>query len=180
MTDRNLNIRVSLSAANRLSGPLNAANRAAAGLSSQIRNTHNSVRSLQSQARTFERLTNSVKKTSDSYDEAKRKVKALRDQMPPFAQQTEAQRRVLEAARQERDRYGRALDKEKQKLRGVAAELYRHGISARSSSDVTGQVTRRTEAYNRQLAEQQRRLHAPNLVMLRPKRRAASWQPVAQ
>ncbi|MDE1490548.1 phage tail tape measure protein [Xenorhabdus bovienii] len=160
MTDRNLNIRVSLSAANRLSGPLNAANRAAAGLSSQIRNTHNSVRSLQSQARTFERLTNSVKKTSDSYDEAKRKVKALRDQMPPFAQQTEAQRRVLEAARQERDRYGRALDKEKQKLRGVAAELYRHGISARSSSDVTGQVTRRTEAYNRQLAEQQRRLTA--------------------
>ncbi|MDE9588327.1 phage tail tape measure protein [Xenorhabdus bovienii] len=160
MTDRNLNIRVSLSAANRLSGPLNAANRAAAGLSSQIRNTHNSVRSLQSQARTFERLTNSVKKTSDSYDEAKRKVKALRDQMPPFAQQTEAQRRVLEAARQERDRYGRALDKEKQKLRGVAAELYRHGISARSSSDVTGQVTRRTEAYNRQLAEQQRRLAA--------------------
>ncbi|MEQ1965787.1 phage tail tape measure protein [Xenorhabdus nematophila] len=160
MTDRNLNIRVSLSAANRLSGPLNAANRAAAGLSSQIRNTHNSVRSLQSQARTFERLTNSVKKTSDSYDEAKRKVKALRDQMPPFAQQTEEQRRVLEAARQERDRYGRALDKEKQKLRGVAAELYRHGISARSSSDVTGQVTRRTEAYNRQLAEQQRRLAA--------------------
>ncbi|MDE9494100.1 phage tail tape measure protein [Xenorhabdus bovienii] len=160
MTDRNLNIRVSLSAANRLSGPLNAATRAAAGLSSQIRNTHNSVRSLQSQALTFERLTNSVKKTSDSYDEAKRKVKALRDQMPPFAQQTEEQRRVLEAARQERDRYGRALDKEKQKLRGVAAELYRHGISARSSSDVTGQVTRRTEAYNRQLAEQQRRLTA--------------------
>ncbi|CDH23643.1 phage tail tape measure protein [Xenorhabdus bovienii] len=160
MTDRNLNIRVSLSAANRLSGPLNAANRAAAGLSSQIRNTHNSVRSLQSQARTFERLTDSVKKTSDSYDEAKRKVKALRDQMPPFAQQTEEQRRILQAARQERDRYGRALDKEKQKLRGVAAELYRHGISARSSSDVTGQVTRRTEAYNRQLAEQQRRLTA--------------------
>ncbi|WP_426575540.1 phage tail tape measure protein (plasmid) [Xenorhabdus stockiae] len=160
MTDRNLNIRVSLNAANRLSGPLNAANRAAAGLSSQIRNTQNSARNLQSQARTFERLTDSVKKTSDAYEEAKQKVEELKNSLPPLAQQTEAQKRALEAARATRDNYGRTLDREKQRLRGVAAELYRHGISARNSSDVTGQVTRRTETYNRQLAEQQRRLTA--------------------
>ncbi|MBD2806568.1 phage tail tape measure protein [Xenorhabdus szentirmaii] len=160
MTDRNLNIRVSLSAANRLSGPLNAANRAAAGLSSQIRNTQNSARSLQSQARTFERLTDSVRKTQTAYEEAKRKVESLRNAMPPLAQQTDAQRRALQAARTERDRYGRTLSNEQQRLRSVSAELYRHGISARNSSDVTGQVTRRTEAYNRQLAEQQRRLTA--------------------
>ncbi|MCC8379574.1 phage tail tape measure protein [Xenorhabdus sp. PB30.3] len=160
MTDRNLNIRVSLSAANRLSGPLNAANRAAAGLSSQIRNTQNSARHLQNQARTFERLTDSVSKTNNAYEEAKAKVKALNAEYPRFRDQTDEQRRALLAARQERDRYARTLDREKQRLRGVAAELYRHGISARSSSDVTGQVTRRTETYNRQLAEQQRRLTA--------------------
>ncbi|PHM38592.1 phage tail tape measure protein [Xenorhabdus innexi] len=160
MTDRNLNIRVSLNAANRLSGPLNAANRAAAGLSSQIRTTQNSVRNLQSQARTFERLTESVQKTTDAYEEAKQKVKALKNSLPPLAQQTDAQKRALETARAVRDNYGRTLDREKQRLRGVAAELYRHGISARNSSDVTGQVTRRTETYNRQLAEQQRRLTA--------------------
>ncbi len=160
MTDRNLNIRVSLSAANRLSGPLNAANRAAAGLSSQIRNTQNSVRHLQGQARTFERLTDSVKKTSESYEEAKARVKALAAEFPRFREQTEEQRRILLAARQERDRYGRTLKNEQQRLRNVSAELYRHGISARNSGDVTGQVTRRTEAYNRQLAEQQRRLTA--------------------
>ncbi|CAM3783923.1 phage tail tape measure protein [Xenorhabdus thuongxuanensis] len=159
-TDRNLNIRVSLSAANRLSGPLNAANRAAAGLSAQIRSTHNSVRNLQGQARTFERLTSSVQKTSDAYEKAKRQAKSLRDQMPPLAQQTDAQRRTLQAARTERDNYGRTLDREKQRLRGVTAELYRYGISARNSSDVTGQITRRTATYNRQLAEQQRRLTA--------------------
>ncbi|MBD2783683.1 phage tail tape measure protein [Xenorhabdus sp. DI] len=160
MTDRNLNIRVSLSAANRLSGPLNAASRAAAGLSSQIKNTHNTARNLQSQARTFERVTTSVQKTSEAYEKAKKKVKELRDQMPPLAQQTDAQRRALQTARTERDRFGRTLDNEKQRLRNVSAELYRHGISARNSGDVTGQVTRRTEAYNRQLAEQQRRLTA--------------------
>ncbi|WP_338803328.1 phage tail tape measure protein [Xenorhabdus griffiniae] len=160
MTDRNLNIRVSLSAANRLSGPLNAAQRAAAGLSSQIKETHNTARNLQSQARTFERLTNSVKKTADAYEEAKRQARDLSASMPPLAQQTDAQRRALQAARTARDNYGRVLDREQQRLRGVTAELYRHGISARNSSDVTGQVTRRTEAYNRQLAEQQRRLAA--------------------
>ncbi|CDL85432.1 phage tail tape measure protein [Xenorhabdus szentirmaii] len=167
MTDRNLNIRVSLSAANRLSGPLNAASRAAAGLSSQIKNTHNTARNLQSQARTFERVTASVQKTSEAYEKAKKKVKELRDQMPPLAQQTEAQRKALQAARTERDRFGRTLDNEKQRLRNVSAELYRHGISARNSGDVTGQVTRRTEAYNRQLAEQQRRLTAVTAAQAR-------------
>ncbi|MDC9582724.1 phage tail tape measure protein [Xenorhabdus sp. PR6a] len=160
MTDRNLNIRVSLSAANRLSGPLNAANRAAAGLSSQIRNTQNSARNLQSQARTFERVTASVQKTSEAYETARKKVKELAAEFPRFRKQTEEQRRILLAARQERDRFGRTLDNEKQRLRNVSAELYRHGISARNSGDVTGQVARRTEAYNRQLAEQQRRLAA--------------------
>ncbi|MDX7988232.1 phage tail tape measure protein [Xenorhabdus sp. 12] len=160
MTDRNLNIRVSLSAANRLSGPLNAANRAAAGLSSQIRNTQNSARNLQSQARTFERLTDSVKKTNGAYEEAKAKVKALAAEYPRFREQTEAQRRTLLAARQERDRYGRTLDNENQKLRTVGERLYRHGIFVNRSTSVTEQATRRTEAYNRQLAEQQRRLTA--------------------
>ncbi|WP_237386153.1 phage tail tape measure protein [Xenorhabdus sp. Sc-CR9] len=167
MTDRNLNIRVSLSAANRLSGPLNAASRAAAGLSSQIKNTQNTARNLQSQARTFERLSDAVKKSSESYEEAKAKVKALAAEFPRFREQTEEQRRVLLAARQERDRYGRTLKNEQQRLNSVTAELYRHGISARNSSDVTGQVTRRTEAYNRQLAEQQRRLTAVTAAQAR-------------
>ncbi|WP_338804796.1 phage tail tape measure protein [Xenorhabdus griffiniae] len=160
MTDRNLNIRVSLSAANRLSGPLNAAQRAAAGLSSQIRNTQNSARNLQSQARTFERLTDSVQKTSGAYEEAKAKVKALAAEFPRFREQTEAQRRILLAARQERDRYGRTLKNEQQALRTLGERLYRHGIFVNRSTSVTDQATQRTAAYNRQLGEQQRRLTA--------------------
>ncbi|WP_426578407.1 phage tail tape measure protein [Xenorhabdus stockiae] len=160
MTDRNLNIRVSLNAANRLSGPLNAANRAAAGLSSQIRNTQNSARNLQSQARTFERLTDSVNKTSNAYEEAKAKVKALAAEFPRFREQTEEQRRILLAARQARDRYGRTLKNEQQALRTLGERLYRHGIFVNRSTSVTDQATQRTAAYNRQLAEQQRRLTA--------------------
>ncbi|MEZ2894449.1 phage tail tape measure protein [Providencia rettgeri] len=136
MSDRNLNIKVSLSAANKLSSPVSAAQRSAAGLATQIKATHASIRNLQSQSKTFERLSNSVNKNSQAYETAKNKVKALRD------------------------RYGRTLDKEKQKLNTVTTTLYRHGISARQSGDATAQVTRRTEIYNRQLDEQRRRLNA--------------------
>lgn len=160
MSDRNLNIRVSLSAANLLSGPLGAAQRSAAGLSSKIKTTQTTIRNLQSQSKTFERLSQSISKSSQAYDEAKNKVKALRDAYPPLNQQTEAQKKALAAARLERDRFGRTLDKEKQRLATVRAELYRQGISARNSADVTAQATRRTEAYNRQLDEQRRRLAA--------------------
>lgn len=160
MSDRNLNIKVSLSAANKLSSPVSAAQRSAAGLATQIKATHASIRNLQSQSKTFERLSNSVNKNSQAYETAKNKVKALRDQYPPLTQQTEEQKKALAAARLERDRYGRTLDKEKQKLNTVTATLYRHGISARQSGDATTQVTRRTEIYNRQLDEQRRRLNA--------------------
>ncbi|MFD1091520.1 phage tail tape measure protein [Providencia vermicola] len=160
MSDRNLNIKVSLSAANKLSSPVSAAQRSAAGLATQIKATHASIRNLQSQSKTFERLSNSVNKNSQAYETAKNKVKALRDQYPPLTQQTEEQKKALAAARLERDRYGRTLDKEKQKLNTVTATLYRHGISARQSGDATAQVTRRTEIYNRQLDEQRRRLAA--------------------
>ncbi|EDU59362.1 phage tail tape measure protein [Providencia stuartii] len=160
MSDRNLNIRVSLSAANLLSGPLGAAQRSAAGLSAKIRTTQSSIRNLQGQAKTFERLSQSIEKNTRAYDDAKNKVKALRDAYPPLNQQTEAQKKALAAARLERDRLGRTLDKEKQRLATVRAELYRQGISARNSADVTAQATRRTEAYNRQLDEQRRRLAA--------------------
>ncbi|EPL6456773.1 phage tail tape measure protein [Providencia rettgeri] len=160
MSDRNLNIKVSLSAANKLSSPVNAAQRSAAGLATQIKATHASIRNLQGQSKTFERLSNSVNKNSQAYETAKNKVKALRDQYPPLTQQTEEQKKSLAAARLERDRYGRTLDKEKQKLNTVTATLYRHGISARQSGDATAQVTRRTEIYNRQLDEQRRRLNA--------------------
>lgn len=160
MSDRNLNIKVSLSAANKLSSPVSAAQRSAAGLATQIKTTHASIRNLQSQSKTFERLSNSVNKNSQAYETAKNKVKALRDQYPPLTQQTEEQKKALAAARLERDRYGRTLDKEKQKLNNVTASLYRHGVSARQSGDATAQVTRRTEIYNRQLDEQRRRLNA--------------------
>ncbi|MEX0440659.1 phage tail tape measure protein [Providencia rettgeri] len=160
MSDRNLNIKVSLSAANKLSSPVSAAQRSAAGLATQIKATHASIRNLKSQSKTFERLSNSVNKNSQAYETAKNKVKALRDQYPPLTQQTEEQKKALAAARLERDRYGRTLDKEKQKLNNVTVSLYRHGVSARQSGDATAQVTRRTEIYNRQLDEQRRRLSA--------------------
>ena len=158
MTDRNLNIRVSLSAVNRLTSPVSAAQRSAAGFASQIRATQNSIRSLASQAGTFDRLSQSVKRNNTAYEEAKTKVKALRDSYPALNQRTEEQKRALDQARLARDRLGRSLDSEKRKLQSAAAQLYRHGISIRNSDNATAQITRRTEAYNRQLEMQRQRL----------------------
>ncbi|EJD6673042.1 phage tail tape measure protein [Providencia rettgeri] len=158
MTDRNLNIRVSLSAVNRLTSPVSAAQRSAAGFASQIRATQNSIRNLASQAGTFDRLSQSVKRNNTAYEEAKTKVKALRDSYPALNQRTEEQKRALDQARLARDRLGRSLDSEKRKLQATAAQLYRHGISIRNSDNATAQITRRTEAYNRQLEMQRQRL----------------------
>lgn len=160
MTDRNLNIRVSLSAVNRLTSPVSAAQRSAAGFASQIRATQNSIRNLASQAGTFDRLSQSVKRNNTAYEEAKTKVKALRDSYPALNQRTEEQKRALEQARLARDRLGRSLDSEKRKLQASAAQLYRHGVSVRNSDNATAQITRRTEAYNRQLDMQRQRLAA--------------------
>lgn len=160
MTDRNLNIRVSLSAVNRLTSPVSAAQRSAAGFASQIRATQNSIRNLASQAGTFDRISQSVKRNNTAYEEAKTKVKALRDSYPALNQRTEEQKRALDQARLARDRLGRSLDSEKRKLQATAAQLYRHGISIRNSDNATAQITRRTEAYNRQLDMQRQRLTA--------------------
>lgn len=160
MTDRNLNIRVALSAANKLSGPVSAAQRSAAGLASQIKATQGSIKNLDSQAKTFDRLNASINKNAAAYAAAKAKAKSLRAEFGPLKQQTDEQRKALAASRLERDRLGRSLDKEKQKLNAVTAQMYRHGVSVRQSDSATAQITRRTENYNRQLAEQQRRLSA--------------------
>ncbi|MHC6769903.1 phage tail tape measure protein [Serratia marcescens] len=160
MTDRNLNIRVALSAANKLSGPVSAAQRSAAGLASQIKATQGSIKNLDSQAKTFDRLNASINKNAAAYEAAKAKAKSLRAEFGPLKQQTDEQRKALAASRLERDRLGRSLDKEKQKLNAVTAQMYRHGVSVRQSDSATTQITRRTENYNRQLAEQQRRLSA--------------------
>nr|SAY45603.1 Chromosome partition protein Smc [Serratia marcescens] len=160
MTDRNLNIRVALSAANKLSGPVSAAQRSAAGLASQIKATQGSIKNLDSQAKTFDRLNASINKNAAAYEAAKAKAKSLRAEFGPLKQQTDEQRKALAASRLERDRLGRSLDKEKQKLNAVTAQMYRHGVSVRQSDSATAQITRRTENYNRQLAVQQRRLSA--------------------
>lgn len=160
MTDRNLNIRVALSAANKLSGPVSAAQRSAAGLASQIKATQGSIKNLDSQAKTFDRLNASINKNAAAYEAAKAKAKSLRAEFGPLKQQTDEQRKALAASRLERDRLGRSLDKEKQKLNAVTAQMYRHGVSVRQSDSATALITRRTENYNRQLAEQQRRLSA--------------------
>ncbi|RUT67196.1 phage tail tape measure protein [Morganella morganii] len=160
MSDRNLNIRVALNAVNNFSSPVRAAQRSAAGFSSQIKATQNSIKNLAGQAATFDRLSQSVKRNNTAYEESKAKVKALRDSYPALNQRTEEQKRVLEQARQARDRLGRSLDSEKQKLQTAAAQLYRHGISVRNSDNATAQITRRTEAYNRQLEAQRQQLAA--------------------
>ncbi|MVF03282.1 phage tail tape measure protein [Serratia marcescens] len=160
MTDRNLNIRVALSAANKLSGPVSAAQRSAAGLASQIKATQGSIKNLDSQAKTFDRLNASINKNAAAYEAAKAKAKSLRAEFGPFNRQAEEQRKISMEARKEREHLGRALDKEKQKLNAVTAQMYRHGVSVRQGDSATAQITRRTESYNRQLAEQQRRLSA--------------------
>lgn len=160
MSERTLAVKVNLTAFNRLTAPFEAAQRSTAALSGGLRTTQHHLKDLTQQARAFDTLTAKTDKQTASYEQAKQRVKSLTAAYPALRHQTDTQKKALADARKARQNAGRELDRQKKKLNAVRGALYRHGISARKGADVTGQLTRRTEAYNRTLSTQKQRLEA--------------------
>lgn len=162
MTDRSLNIRVAFGAVNKLTSPASAAQKSAAALASQIRDTQSSLKGMERNAASFDRLSRASEKTSRQLSEAKNKAKELRDSFGPAKQRTDEQTAALKKQSEAIRQLTRTQNEERAKLGSLSSSMLRHGIVLKTGSSATEQISRRTGEYNRQLSEQQRRLSAVN------------------
>ncbi|WP_210452355.1 phage tail tape measure protein [Pantoea ananatis] len=160
MTDRNLNIRVAFDAVNKLTSPASAAQKSAAALASQIRDTQSSLRGMERNASSFDRLSRASQKTTQQLNEAKNKARELRESFGPVRQRTDEQTAALNKQSDIIRQLTRAQNEEQSKLGALSSSMLRHGIVLKTSATATEQISRRTDEYNRQLSEQQRRLAA--------------------
>lgn len=160
MTDRNLNIRVAFGAVNKLTSPASAAQKSAAALASQIRDTQSSLKGMERNASSFDRLSRAAQKTTQQLAEAKNKAKELRDSYGPAKQRTDEQTAALKQQSEAIRQLTRAQNEEQAKLGALSSSMVRHGIVLKTGASATDQISRRTGEYNRQLSEQQRRLAA--------------------
>ncbi|MBD8169521.1 phage tail tape measure protein [Erwinia persicina] len=160
MTDRNLSIRVAFSAINNLSRPVSAAQKSAASLASQIKATQTSLKGMERNAASFDRLSKASETTARQLAEARKKSEELRASFGPAKQRTDAQTAALKSQSDAVRQLSRAHNEEQAKLSSLRSSLLQHGVLLKGGSTATEQITRRSEAYNRQLSEQQRRLTA--------------------
>jgi len=158
MADRNLSIKVAFSALNNMSNPVNAARQSAAALASQINQTKSSIKGLERSASSFDRITAANKKTTNSLAEAKAKAREMAAEFGPLRQRSAEQVTALNQQRAAIRQLIQQQQGEQNQLNQLRAAFYREGIAINSSSRATDQIRQRTELYNRQLAEQQRRL----------------------
>ncbi|MEQ9910094.1 phage tail tape measure protein [Pectobacterium odoriferum] len=160
MTDRNLNIRVAFSAINNMARPVSAARSGTAALADQIRATQNTLNGLGRQASSFDRLSTASAKTTRELEQAKAKAAAMRAEFGAASARTDEQNAALKRQRELIRQLSTAQANETQQLTQLRAELARHGVILDRSRRATDQISDQTARYNRQLAEQQRRLAA--------------------
>ncbi|MDF7662407.1 phage tail tape measure protein [Erwiniaceae bacterium L1_54_6] len=160
MTDRNLNIRVAFDAVNKLTSPASAAQKSAAALAAQIRDTQSSLKGMDRNAANFDRLSRASEKTAQQLGEAKNKAKELRDSFGPAKQRTDEQTAALKQQSEAIRQLTRTQNEERAKLGALSSSMLQHGIVLKTGASATEQISRRTGEYNRQLSEQQRRLAA--------------------
>ncbi|QBH97340.1 phage tail tape measure protein [Limnobaculum zhutongyuii] len=159
MTDRRLNIKVAFSALNNMARPVSAARNAAAGLATQIRSTQNSIKALGRQASSFDKLNAATKRTGNELTQAKEKARQMAAAFGPLKGRTAEQTAALIKQRAAVRALTQQQTQQQTRLNQLRADLYRHGISVSQGTRATDQIRLRTEQYNRQLAEQQRRLN---------------------
>ncbi|UAN17386.1 phage tail tape measure protein [Enterobacter asburiae] len=167
MADRNLNIKVAFSALNNMSRPVNAARQSAAALASQINQTKTSIKGLERQATSFDRLTAANKKTTEQLAQAKEQAREMTAAYGPLRQRSAEQVAALNQQRAAIRQLTQQQKGEQTQLNQLRASFYSEGIAISSASRATEQINQRTTQYNRQLAEQQRRLDAVNQAQAR-------------
>lgn len=161
MSDKNLRLQVVLNAVDKLTRPLKVAQAGSKELASAVRQTCEQLKRLNDaggQLKSFDQLSQSLSRTSNELDQARLRAQMMTREMSALESPTIKQTAALETQWRAVSRLEQKQQQETRQMAAARAELYRLGISAGGGARETARITRETDLYNKQLAEQERRL----------------------
>ncbi|WP_454551285.1 phage tail tape measure protein [Klebsiella aerogenes] len=161
MSDKNLRLQVVLNAVDKLTRPLKMAQAGSKELASAVRQTREQLKRLNDaggQLKSFDQLSQSLSRTSNELDQARLRAQMMTREMSALESPTKKQTAALETQWRAVSRLEQKQGQETRQMAAARAELYRLGISAGGGARETARITRETDRYNKQLAEQERRL----------------------
>lgn len=161
MNDRNLRLQVVMGAIDKLTRPFKQARASTQELAASVKQSRDALNQLnQTTAKLdgFKKLQAENQKLGERLNYARQKANLMNQELgasgPPSQRQILALEKQRLAVQRLEERQGKLQTRTAQ----VRAELYRAGISANDGASATARITRETERYNRQLAEQEARL----------------------
>lgn len=157
---KNLDIRVTFSAVDRFTRPVNAARQSAGGLSDSLRKTQSTLKGLDKSTAAFQRMTAAVSKTDRSISRARTRFEGLSETQRKNGTLTERQQTLMTRLGERLDRLSAKRVTEVARLRESASALRQHGVMLSGSSATISNAIRRTDELSRSLEREKAQLAA--------------------
>lgn len=157
-TMKNLDIRVSFSAIDKLTRPVETARQSVGGLADSLKKTRTDIKTLGTQSRAFSRLRENFTKTTEKIQKTQRELNGLRQSQQAGNAMTDKQREHIAQLAAKLDRLNEVRTREKEKLREASREMVKHGITLSGSDRTIQSAIRRTEQYNQTLEHERQML----------------------
>lgn len=157
-TMKNLDIRVSFSAIDKLTRPVETARRSVGGLADSLKKTQADIKALGTQSKAFSRLRESFTQTTEKIQKTQRALNGLKQVQQEGGTLTDKQREHLAQLAAKLERLNEVRTREKEKLRAASREMVRHGVTLSGSDRTIESAIRRTEQYNRTLERERQAL----------------------
>ncbi|EOX8392862.1 phage tail tape measure protein [Salmonella enterica] len=155
---KNLDIRVSFSAIDKLTRPVETARQSVGGLADSLKKTQTDIKTLGTQSRAFSRLRENFTKTTEKIQKTQRELNGLRQSQQAGNAMTDKQREHIAQLAAKLDRLNEVRTREKEKLREATREMVKHGITLSGSDRTIQSAIRRTEQYNQTLEHERQML----------------------
>ncbi|EAP9510771.1 phage tail tape measure protein [Salmonella enterica] len=155
---KNLDIRVSFSAIDKLTRPVETARQSVGGLADSLKKTQTNIKTLGTQSRAFSRLRENFTKTTEKIQKTQRELNGLRQSQQAGNAMTDKQREHIAQLAAKLDRLNEVRTREKEKLREATREMVKHGITLSGSDRTIQSAIRRTEQYNQTLEHERQML----------------------
>ncbi|EEP9142604.1 phage tail tape measure protein [Salmonella enterica] len=155
---KNLDIRVSFSAIDKLTRPVETARQSVGGLADSLKKTQTDIKTLGTQSKAFSRLRESFTKTTEKIQKTQRELNGLRQSQQAGNAMTDKQREHIAQLAAKLDRLNEVRTREKEKLREASREMVKHGITLSGSDRTIQSAIRRTEQYNHTLETERQML----------------------
>ncbi|EGA3604984.1 phage tail tape measure protein [Salmonella enterica] len=155
---KNLDIRVSFSAIDKLTRPVETARQSVGGLADSLKKTQTDIKTLGTQSKAFSRLRENFTKTTEKIQKTQRELNGLRQSQQAGNAMTDKQREHIAQLAAKLDRLNEVRAREKEKLREASREMVKHGITLSGSDRTIQSAIRRTEQYNHTLETERQML----------------------